>query len=856
MKYEFSSIEKRWQTEWEKNDAYRVVEDPNKKPLYVLDMFPYPSGSGLHVGHPLGYIASDIYSRFMRLKGYNVLHPMGYDAFGLPAEQYAIETGEHPANTTEKNIARYREQLDKIGFSFDWSRAVKTSDPSYYRWTQWIFLQLFDAWYDPKTDKAKPIADLIAQFESNGSAGIETENEFTAQQWAGFSDAEKEQVLQAFRLAFISEATVNWCPKLGTVLANDEIKDGVSERGGYPVEQRRMKQWSLRISAYAERLLDGLNKVDFSDSLKEIQRNWIGKSVGAKVTFALQDSDEHIEVFTTRPDTIFGVSFMVLAPEHPLVPSITTAEQKSTVEAYQTKTAAKLERDRLADTRVSGAFTGAYAVHPLTQKPVPVWISDYVLASYGTGAVMAVPSGDERDWKFARHFGIDIPVVIEGTTIEEGPNASKEGTLINSDFLNGLTVKDAIKAAIEAIESKGAGKAEVNYRLRDAVFGRQRYWGEPIPVYYENNVPKPVREVHLPIELPAIDEYLPTADGDPPLGRATEWNYHPDKGVVPNGEGFPLELTTMPGWAGSSWYFLRYMDPHNNDAFVSKEASAYWGAVDVYLGGAEHATGHLLYFRFWTKVLSDLGFIAIDEPAQKLINQGMIQAEDGQKMSKRYGNVVNPDDVIADYGADTLRLHEMFLGPIEQHKPWNTKGIEGVHRFLKKYWRLTHAKEGFEVSEEAPTDKELKALHKAIKKVTDDNSRFAFNTVVSTLMVCVNELTELSCNKRAIIEPLTILMSPHCPYITQEIWSKMGCEGYVKDAALPLCEEKFLVESVHKYPISFNGKMRFVLEIDANMGKEDVEKLVLAHEQTQKYIDGKTIRKVIVVPKKIVNVVV
>lgn len=860
MEYNFTENETKWQKYWAENKTFKAELNIDKPKYYVLDMFPYPSGSGLHVGHPLGYIASDIYSRYMRLKGFNVLHPMGYDAFGLPAEQYAIQTGQHPAKTTEENILRYRNQLDKIGFSFDWDRQVKTADSNYYKWTQWIFGLLFESWYNNKTNKAESIENLISHFKTEGNLNVDAAtsqtNSFTDDDWNGFTEKEQADILLNYRLAFLSEAVVNWCSELGTVLANDEVKDGKSERGGYPVIQKKMTQWSLRITAYAQRLLDGLEGLDWSDSLKDIQTNWIGRSEGALVEFKTE-SGEKIEVFTTRPDTIFGVSFMVLAPEHDLVSKITTQAQKQEITEYIEYTSRRSERDRLSETKkVTGAFTGAYAINPFSGDKVPVYIADYVLAGYGTGAVMAVPSGDQRDWDFANHFSLPIPPVIEGQDVSEGAEDSKEGILCNSDFLNGLTVKKAIKRAIHEIESKGIGKKQINYKMRDAVFGRQRYWGEPIPIYYENDIPKLINKEHLPLALPEIDKYLPTEDGEPPLKRAEKWNYHPEKGLVANGEGFPVELTTMPGWAGSSWYFLRYMDANNPNEFASKEALDYWGPVDFYMGGAEHATGHLLYFRFWTKVLKDLGFVSFEEPAKKLINQGMIQAEDGQKMSKRYGNVVNPDDVIAAHGADALRLHEMFLGPIEMHKPWNTKGIEGVSKFLRKLWRLFHDANGnLAISDDKATKDELKSLHKSIKKFREDTERFSFNTSVSNFMVAVNELTDLKCNKREILEALTILVSCHAPHIAEELWHLLGKKESVSFANLPQVNEDYLKEDSKKYPVSFNGKMRFTLDLPMNMTKDQIEKAVMENEQSLKYLEGKTPKKVIVVPGKIVNVV-
>lgn len=922
-------IEEKWRKKWQQDKTYSAKINSEKPKHYVLDMFPYPSGAGLHVGHPLGYIASDIHARFKRLQGYNVLHPMGYDAFGLPAEQYAIQTGQHPAVTTEQNIKRYREQLDRLGFSFDWDREVRTCDPEYYKWTQWIFLQLFDSWYCKDADKALPISQLIEVFEQEGNKNLnavcdEDTEVFAAEDWKNASENEKETILQKYRLAYLSEAVVNWCPELGTVLANDEVKDGVSERGGFPVEQKKMKQWSMRITAYAQRLLDGLDKLDWPDAIKEVQRNWIGRSQGAAIWFDVSGSDRKIEVFTTRPDTIFGVSFMVLAPEHELVQEITTDEQRGEVEKYIEQTKKRSERDRMADVKnVSGAFTGAYAEHPFTGEQIPVWIGDYVLAGYGTGAIMAVPSGDQRDWDFAKHFDLPVPNVIEGADISEGANDQKSGKLTNSQFLDGLKVKDAIKKAIGALIEKGIGQKKINYKLRDAVFGRQRYWGEPIPIYYENGVPKSVRTEHLPLELPEVESYLPTKDGEPPLKRADKWNYDPEKGVVPNGEGFPLELTTMPGWAGSSWYFLRYEDPNNSEEFASQEAVNYWKNVDFYMGGAEHGTGHLLYFRFWTKFLKDRGHIPFDEPAQKLTNQGMIQGdsrfvyrvegsnefvtfskrkeyktqrlhvdvnivdgdkldmeafkkwrpefkeatfiteEDGtykcgsevEKMSKSKFNVINPDDLCDQYGADALRLHEMFLGPVEMHKPWNTQGIDGVSKFLKRFWRLFHSGDEFSVIDEKPTKEELKVLHTCIKAMTEDLEKDSFNTCVSNLMICVNELSSLKCNKREILEPLSILASCHAPHITEELWEKLGHKSSIMDAGWPQLKEEYLTEDEIEYPVSFNGKKRFSLKVDANLSKDEVEKAVLEHERTGQQLKGNEPKKIIVVPGRIVNVV-
>lgn len=852
MDYNFSEIEKKWQRYWQENSTYKTNIDNNKEKFYVLDMFPYPSGAGLHVGHPLGYIASDIVSRYKRHLGFNVLHPMGYDSFGLPAEQYAIQTGQHPKVTTEANIKTYRRQLDLIGFSFDWDREVQTSDPKYYQWTQWIFIQLFHSWYSFNTDKAEHIDTLIHHFENNGTqelkAASDSDIEFTAAEWKEFDAKQQSDILMDYRLAFISDSFVNWCPALGTVLANDEIKDGVSERGGHQVERKKMKQWTMRISAYAQRLLDGLDKIDWSDSIKEIQRNWIGKSEGASIQFQLKNQDEIIEVFTTRPDTIFGVSFMVLAPEHSLVQKITTDDQKVEIEAYIKYAASRSERERMTEVKkVSGAFTGAFAIHPFTQEEIPIWIGDYVLAGYGTGAVMAVPSGDQRDWDFAKHFNLPIPAVIEGQDVKKGADNRKDGKIINSEFLNGLSVKKAIRLAIEKIEENGLGHHKINYKMRDAVFSRQRYWGEPIPVYFDNDIAKTINETDLPLKLPEVDKYLPTEDGEPPLARAQDWTY----------KGHPIETSTMPGWAGSSWYLFRYMSPTEKDSFSSSEALKYWENVDLYLGGAEHATGHLLYSRFWTKFLFDRGFLKVDEPFKKLINQGMIQAEDGQKMSKRYGNVVNPDDVVEKYGADTLRLFEMFLGPLEQSKPWDTSSIEGVHRFLRKFWRLYHDEQNnWQVEEKAPSEKALKSLHKTIKKVREDIERYSFNTAVSAFMICVNELNDDACRSKSILEALAILISPYAPHIAEELWSKFGHQHSITTAKYPEFDSKLLIENSHRYPISFNGKMRFNLELPTSLDKSEIEKIVLEHEDSQKWLDGKSPKKVIVVPKRIVNIVI
>jgi leucyl-tRNA synthetase len=934
MEYNFKEIEKNWQAYWAKHKTFAAADGGDKPKYYVLDMFPYPSGAGLHVGHPLGYIASDIVSRYKRHKGFNVLHPMGYDSFGLPAEQYAIQTGQHPKITTEKNIAVYRKQLDKIGFSFDWDREVRTSDPEYYKWTQWIFIQLFNSWYNNNSNKAENISSLMAEFEKNGNANInaccdEDVKIFTAAEWKTFSEKEQSDILMAYRITYLGEAYVNWCPQLGTVLANDEVKDGVSERGGYPVERKLMKQWSMRITAYAQRLLDGLDELDWTDSLKEAQRNWIGRSEGSSLKFKVVSSSEvenYIEVFTTRPDTVFGVSFVTLAPEHELVSVLTTPDQKATVEDYVIKAKNRSERERQADVnKITGVFTGSYVLHPFTGKQIPIWVGDYVLAGYGTGAVMAVAAHDERDYKFAKHFGLALPQVIEPTTehdFEKDAWGEKEGKIINSDFLNGLEVKAAIKRAIEEIEKRGLGKGKINYRLRDAVFGRQRYWGEPIPVYYKNDIPYVLNENELPLVLPEVDKYLPTEDGEPPLARAAASWKHEGK--------YEYEYSTMPGWAGSSWYFLRYMDAKNSKQFVSKELADYWNQVDLYIGGSEHATGHLLYVRFWTKFLKDLGYIKADEPAKKLINQGMIQGrsnfvyrvngtnkfvsaglkkdydvsalnvdinivnndvldidafknwredfknsefilEDGkyvcgveiEKMSKSKYNVQTPDDICEKFGADTLRLYEMFLGPLEQSKPWNTNGITGVHGFLKKLWRLfyqsgtsTPLSDQLNISNDEPTKAELKTLHKTIKKVIEDIDRFSFNTSISTFMICVNELTDAKCNKRAILEPLLICLSPYAPHITEELWKQLGHSESIAFANFPVFNEAYLVDDNINYPVSFNGKVKFTLELAATLSAPEVEAIVRANEQTAKYLDGKEPKKVIVVHKKIVNMVV
>lgn len=1018
MNYDFREIEAKWQKYWAENETFKASNDSEKPKFYALSMFPYPSGAGLHVGHPLGYIATDIYSRYKRHKGFNVLHPMGYDSFGLPAEQYAIQTGQHPAITTENNINRYREQLDQLGFSFDWSREVRTSNPQYYKWTQWVFIQLFNAWYNKKSDKAENISSLISIFEKEGNDNVEAACDddtpsFDAAAWNSYSDKEKQEILLKYRLTYLADTEVNWCPALGTVLANDEIVNGVSERGGHPVVRKKMTQWSMRITAYAQRLLDGLDKIDWPQPLKDSQTNWIGRSVGASVTFNVLDAERsrsdqdgistplnhpyQIEVFTTRPDTIFGVSFMTLAPEHELVAKITTPEQKAEVDAYVEATAKRSERDRMADVKtISGVFTGAYAEHPFTKEPIPIWIGDYVLASYGTGAVMAVPCGDQRDYDFAKHYHIDIPNIFEGVDISEEAFADKENTVIaNSDFLNGLPYKKAMKKIIVELEKIGHGEGKVNYRLRDAVFSRQRYWGEPFPVYYVDGMPQMIDVEHLPLQLPEVEKYLPTETGEPPLGNATEWAWDTDKNEVVSNDLidhkaiFPLELNTMPGWAGSSQYFNRYMDPRNDDAIFSPEAINYWQDVDLYIGGSEHATGHLLYSRFWQKFMFDMGYVPKDEFAQKLINQGMITGTSAyissiivpheeinkvissseeksladnkrilkkiiealenvfissnlidfntiveevsdflvtkgiddcsiliqnpnliailsthvdidyvvandelnidkfsrglisstppnfikdkegkfyvkreiEKMSKSKYNVVNPDAICEEYGADSLRLYEMFLGPLEQSKPWNTAGITGVHSFLKKLWKLyspfidSDAERSRSVTESEPTAENLKTLHKTIKKVEEDIENFSFNTSVSTFMICVNELTAQKCTSKAILEPLAILVSPYAPHIAEELWSRLGHSESIAEAPFPKFEEKYLVESSKEYPISFNGKMRFKLELPLDMNKDEIEAAVMAHEKTLAQLEGRTPKKVIVVPGKIVNIV-
>lgn len=927
MEYNHKSLEKKWQKFWADHQTYKTSDTHQKPKYYVLDMFPYPSGAGLHVGHPLGYIASDIFSRYKRLKGFNVLHPMGYDSFGLPAEQYAIQTGQHPAVTTEVNINRYREQMDNIGFSYDWSREVRTSDPSYYKWTQWIFMRLFDSWYNKESDKAEPIETLIARFVVSGSTGIlavsdEDVLEFSADEWKSFDEEKQQRELLKYRIAYLRESTVNWCAALGTVLANDEVINGVSERGGYPVEQKKMMQWSMRITAYADRLLKGLDTIDWPEPLVEMQRNWIGKSVGASVKFPVPQLNTAIEVFTTRVDTIYGVSFVVLAPEHELVAALTTPEQQTEVDAYIEKTSKKSELDRMADTKtVSGAFTGSYAKHPISGQDVQIWIADYVLAGYGTGAVMAVPSGDQRDYVFAKHFALPIIPISDTQNIEEEADPNKDGKYINSDFINGMTYQEAVPALIAKLEELKLGKAKINFRMRDAIFGRQRYWGEPVPVYFKNGLPYLIKEEELPLLLPEVDKYLPTESGEPPLGRAKDWKYE---------DQYEYELSTMPGWAGSSWYWFRYMDPKNEGNFASKEAVDYWKAVDLYIGGSEHATGHLLYSRFWNKFLKDLGYQNEEEPFRKLINQGMIQGrsnfvyrvldEEGrgtnqfvsyglrneyktiplhvdvnivhndvldlekfknfrpdfanaefvlengkyicgsevEKMSKSKFNVVNPDDIIESYGADTLRLYEMFLGPLEQAKPWNTNGIEGVYKFLRKVWRLFHDAEGnFSVSDEDPSKAEFKALHKIIKKVEDDIERFSFNTSVSAFMICVNELTELKCNKRQVLEQLVVILQPYAPHITEELWALLGKEaGTLSYASYPVFKAEYLVESEFAYPVSFNGKMKFNLSLALDLDQKAVEDTIRAHADVQRHLDGKAIKKIIFVKGKIINIVI
>ncbi len=944
MDYTFREIEKKWQARWVADKTYEVKEDDRKPKYYVLDMFPYPSGAGLHVGHPLGYIASDIYARYKRLQGFNVLHPMGYDAYGLPAEQYAIQTGQHPEVTTEKNINRYREQLDKIGFSFDWNREVRTCEPDYYHWTQWAFLRMFGSYYCNRTQQARPIEDLVKAFETSGTEDLDvacTEAlTFTAADWKAMSRKEQQETLMNYRLAYLGDTMVNWCPKLGTVLANDEVSEGLSIRGGYPVEQKVMRQWCLRVSAYAQRLLDGMERIDWTESLKETQRNWIGRSEGAQMYFSVAESDKKIEIFTTRADTVFGVTFMVLAPESEYVSVLTTDGQKAEVEAYLESVKRRTERERISDRRMTGVFSGSYAINPMTNEPIPVWISDYVLAGYGTGAIMAVPAHDGRDYAFAKQFGLPIVPLIEGCDVSEESFDAKEGKMMNSPMagkelpdglvLNGLNVPDAIAKTKRYIEDKKMGYVKTNYRLRDAIFSRQRYWGEPFPIYYDaEGMPQPIPEECLPLRLPDVDKFLPTETGEPPLGRATTWAWDCEKRqVVENTKIdhrtiFPLELCTMPGFAGSSAYYLRYMDPHNDKALVSRQAGEYWRNVDLYIGGTEHATGHLIYSRFWNKFLYDLGVSCEEEPYKKLINQGMIQGrsnfvyrivgtnrfvslhlkddyevmpihvdvnivendlldieafrnwnpeykdaefvlEDGryicgwaiEKMSKSMFNVVNPDVIVEKFGADTLRLYEMFLGPLEQSKPWDTNGIDGVHRFLKRLWGLFYCQAGeWGVTTDEPTADELKALHKLIKKVTYDIEHFSYNTSVSAFMICLNELTSLKCHKRAILEPLLIVLAPFAPHIAEELWHALGYTTTICDAQWPSHDEQYLIESSVTYAISFNGKTRFSLELPADLSREEVEKAALTHENSARWIEGKTPKKIIVVPHKIVNIV-
>ena len=917
MEYNFKAIEQKWQKRWSEEGTYKVDVDPSRPKFYVLDMFPYPSGAGLHVGHPLGYIASDIYSRYKRQKGFNVLHPMGYDAFGLPAEQYAIQTGQHPAVTTEENIARYRSQLDKIGFSFDWSREVRTCEPEYYHWTQWAFLKMFDHWYNNKSEKAEPITALVAHFAEHGTEGVDAAQtaalNFTAQEWATYSEAEREQVLQNYRLAFRADTMVNWCPALGTVLANDEVKEGLSVRGGHPVEQKRMKQWLLRVTAYAQRMLDGLEKLEWSESLKEIQRNWIGRSVGAQVFFDVADSERKLEIFTTRPDTIYGVTFMVIAPEHEWVAELTTEENRDAVEAYIAETKRRSERERIADTkRVSGVKTGSFAINPFTGNKIPIYISDYVLSGYGTGAIMAVPAHDSRDYAFARHFGLDIIPVVEGGNLEVESYDAKEGKLINSDIINGMDVKEAINFMFAEVEKRGLGKRLVNYRLRDAIFSRQRYWGEPFPIYYKDDVAYRLADDKLPLTLPPIENFGPTAEGEPPLARVEGWC---------NEEGHPFELSTMPGFAGSSAYFLRYMDPRNTEGLVSKEANEYWRNVDLYVGGIEHATGHLMYSRFWNMFLYDLGYVCESEPFKKLVNQGMIQGrsnfvyrvvgtnkfvslglkkeydtqeihvdvnivkndvldleafrqwrpefrdaefilEDGkyvcgwaiEKMSKSMFNVVNPDYIVEAYGADTLRMYEMFLGPLEQSKPWDTNGIDGVHKFLRRLWTKFYNRDGeFLVNDEKATPAELKTLHKTIKKISEDIENFSFNTSVAAFMICLNELGE--CSKREILEPLTALIAPFAPHIAEELWHAMGHDTTVCDAKFPEFNPEYLVENSFEYPVMINGKLRFKQEYALDMEQNAIAEHIVTTEGAQKWLEGKAPKKIIVVKGKIINIV-
>ena len=916
MEYNFGELEQKWQVYWKNNNTYKTDINTDKPKYYVLDMFPYPSGAGLHVGHPLGYIASDIFSRYKRLQGFNVLHPMGYDAYGLPAEQYAIQTGQHPAVTTKINIARYREQLEKIGFCYDWDREIRTCEPDYYHWTQWAFIQMFNSYFCNDAQQARPITELIEIFELQGTKNLNiaytNELSFTADEWKAKTKKGQQETLLNYRIAYLADLKVNWCPALGTVLANDEVSEGLSVRGGHPVEQRIMRQWSLRVSAYAQRLLDGLDKIDWTESLKETQKNWIGRSEGAEMKFKLKDQDVEFEIFTTRADTIYGVTFMVLAPESELVKVCTTTEQVAEVESYLAATKKRTERERIADRRVTGVFSGSYAINPVSGTEIPVYISDYVLAGYGTGAIMAVPAHDSRDYAFAKHFNLPIIPLIEGCDVSEESFDAKEGIMMNSGFLNGMTVKEAITASKKYVAEQGIGRVKVNFRLRDAIFSRQRYWGEPFPVYYKEGMPYMLDESKLPLELPEVDKFLPTEKGEPPLGRAKGWEF----------DGFPLELNTMPGFAGSSAYYLRYMDPKNDKTLVSTEANQYWRNVDLYIGGTEHATGHLIYSRFWNKFLFDLGIVCEEEPFKKLINQGMIQGrsnfvyrikdtntfvslnlkdkyettqlhvdvnivsndildiekfknwlpdyasaefilEDGkyhcgwavEKMSKSMYNVVNPDDIVEKYGADTLRLYEMFLGPLEQSKPWDTNGIDGVHRFLKKLWSLFFKEGNLLLTDEQPNADELKTLHKTIKKITFDIENFSYNTSVSAFMICVNELFTLKSSKKEILEPLTILLAPFAPHIAEELYHVLGNEGTVCDAQFPICNDAYLVESSVKYPISFNGKVRFMLELPADMIKEDVEKTALENEQTIKQLNGNAPKKIIVVPGKIVNIV-
>ena len=943
MEYNFRDIEKKWHQRWVAMQTYRVTEDDTRKKFYVLNMFPYPSGAGLHVGHPLGYIASDIYARYKRLQGFNVLNPMGYDAYGLPAEQYAIQTGQHPAITTEANINRYREQLDKIGFSFDWSREVRTCEPGYYHWTQWAFQKMFGSFYCNKCQSAQPIEELIKHFESEGTANLDVaqseELSFSAEEWKGMSEVEQQQVLMNYRIAYLGETMVNWCPQLGTVLANDEVVDGVSERGGFPVVQKKMKQWCLRVSAYAQRLLDGLDSIDWTESLKETQRNWIGRSEGAEVEFKVKDSDKSFTIFTTRADTMFGVTFMVLAPESELVKELTTPEQQATVDEYLVYVKKRTERDRISDRKVTGVFSGSYAINPFTGEANPIWISEYVLAGYGTGAIMAVPAHDSRDYAFAKHFGLPIVPLVEGCDVSEESFDAKEGIVCNSpradvkpyiDFsLNGLTIKEAIAATKKYVKEQGLGRVKVNYRLRDAIFSRQRYWGEPFPVYYKDGMPQMIAEECLPLQLPEVDKFLPTETGEPPLGNAKKWawdtktNAVVDNSMIDHKTVFPLELNTMPGFAGSSAYYLRYMDPQNDQALVSDKADAYWQNVDLYVGGSEHATGHLIYSRFWNKFLFDLGVSCKEEPFQKLVNQGMIQGrsnfvyrikdtntfvslglkdqydvtplhvdvnivsgdvldveafkawrpeyataefilEDGkyvcgwavEKMSKSMFNVVNPDMIVEKFGADTLRLYEMFLGPVEQAKPWDTNGIDGSHRFLKKFWNLFWNKEGLAVTDDEPTAAELKALHKLIKKVTEDIENFSYNTAIPAFMIATNELSQLKCTKRAVLEPMVVLIAPFAPHIAEELWEALGHSTTVCDAQWPVFEEKYLVEDTVKMMVAFNGKTRFGIDFAADADNATIEATVREHELTPKYLEGKQIVKVIIVPKRMVNLVI